>query len=56
MPATRRSLGHVADFFPEGTWVALVEPNDLREEGRNYLGRIDDPRGPVHASRAPSRG
>ena len=39
------SLGHVADSFPEGTWVALVEPNDLREEGRNYLGRADDPRG-----------
>lgn len=38
-------LGHVADFLPEGTWVALVEPNDLREEGRNYLGRSDDPRG-----------
>ena len=28
-----------ADAFPEGTWVALVEPNDLREEGRHYLGR-----------------
>lgn len=38
-------LGHVADFLPEGTWIALVEPNDLREEGRNYLGRSDDPRG-----------
>ena len=38
-------LGHVADAFPEGTWVALVEPNDLREEGRHYLGRVDDPRG-----------
>ena len=32
-------------IFPEGTWVALVEPNDLREEGRQYLGRVDDPRG-----------
>ncbi|MEJ7639103.1 MAG: CarD family transcriptional regulator, partial [Singulisphaera sp.] len=31
--------------FPEGTWVALVEPNDLREEGRHYLGRSGDPRG-----------
>ena len=34
-----------ADAFPEGTWVALVEPNDLREEGRHYLGRSGDPRG-----------
>ena len=39
------SLGHPADYFPEGTWVALVEPNDLREEGRNYFSRTDDPRG-----------
>jgi transcription-repair coupling factor (superfamily II helicase) len=38
-------LGHVADYLPDGTWVALVEPNDLREEGRHYLGRCDDPRG-----------
>jgi transcription-repair coupling factor (superfamily II helicase) len=39
------SFGHAADAFPEGTWVALVEPNDLREEARHYLGRLDDPRG-----------
>ena len=39
------SLGHAADSFPEGTWVALVEPNDLREEGRHYFSRADDPRG-----------
>src|SRR4051794_12058749 len=39
------SLGHVSDSFPEGTWIALVEPNDLREEGRNYFSRLDDPRG-----------
>jgi len=39
------ALGHAADAFPEGTWVVLVEPNDLREEGRQYLGRVPDPRG-----------
>jgi transcription-repair coupling factor (superfamily II helicase) len=38
-------LGHVADYLPEHCWVALVEPNDLREEGRHYFGRLDDPRG-----------
>ncbi|HZW30716.1 MAG TPA: transcription-repair coupling factor [Isosphaeraceae bacterium] len=38
-------FGHPADFFPEGTWVTLLEPADLREEGRHYLGRVDDPRG-----------
>src|SRR4051812_6962519 len=39
------SLGHAADALPEGTWVVLVEPTDLREEGRNYFSRVDDPRG-----------
>jgi transcription-repair coupling factor (superfamily II helicase) len=39
------SFGHLVDSLPEGTWTALVEPNDLKEEGRNYLGRTDDPRG-----------
>ena len=39
------AFGHAADAFPEGTWVALVEPNDLREEGRHYLGRVDDRKG-----------
>jgi transcription-repair coupling factor (superfamily II helicase) len=34
-------IGHPADFFPDGTWVALLEPSDLRDEGRNYLGRLD---------------
>ncbi len=35
-------FGHPADFFPESTWVLLLEPNDLREEGRQYLGRLPD--------------
>jgi len=36
------TLGHLTDYLPEASWVALVEPNDLREEGRHYLGRLDD--------------
>ena len=38
-------LGHVADALPKGTWVALIEPNDLREEGRNHLARLEDASG-----------
>ena len=38
-------IGHVADAFPDGTWIALVEPVDLREEGRQYFARVDDKRG-----------
>ena len=39
------SFGHSVDYFPEGTWVTLLEPADLREEGRQYLGRLEDMRG-----------
>src|SRR5262249_49409863 len=35
-------FGHPTDFFPEDTWVLLLEPNDLRDEGRQYLGRVPD--------------
>jgi len=38
-------FGHFVDYLPEGTWVALVEPGDLKEEGRHYLGRTTDVRG-----------
>ncbi|WP_165064140.1 transcription-repair coupling factor [Paludisphaera rhizosphaerae] len=38
-------FGPATDSFPEGTWVVLVEQPDLREEGRHYLARVDDPRG-----------
>ncbi|AGA30514.1 transcription-repair coupling factor [Singulisphaera acidiphila] len=38
-------FGHIAEYLPKDAWVALVEPNDLKEEGRHYLGRTDDPRG-----------
>ncbi len=36
---------HPAGLLPTGTWVVLLEPEDLRAEGRNYLGRLDDRRG-----------
>ncbi|APW59956.1 transcription-repair coupling factor [Paludisphaera borealis] len=39
------SFGPATDAFPEGTWIALLEPADLREEGRHYLARVEDPRG-----------
>ena len=42
---TLAAVGHAADAFPEGTWIVLLEPNDLREEGRNYLARAADSRG-----------
>jgi transcription-repair coupling factor (superfamily II helicase) len=44
-PGNPAALGHVADYLPEGTWIALVEPSDLREEARHYFSRTDDLRG-----------
>jgi transcription-repair coupling factor (superfamily II helicase) len=45
-------FGHVTEFLPPDSWVALIEPNDLREEGRLYLQRVEDARGlyPVEAT------
>ena len=46
------ALGHVADYLPEGAWVALLEPDDLKEQGGHYLARVEDRRGlyPVEAT------
>jgi transcription-repair coupling factor (superfamily II helicase) len=41
----RAGWSHAGEYFPEGTWVALIEPADIREEGRHYLARLDDKRG-----------
>jgi len=32
---------HLATYLPRNTWVLLVEPNELEEEGRHYLSRLD---------------
>ena len=39
------SLGPLTDALPSDAWVVLVEPTDLRDEGRQYLARVGDPRG-----------
>jgi transcription-repair coupling factor (superfamily II helicase) len=37
--------GHLTDYLPAGSWVVLIEPNDLHEQGKHYLERTIDPRG-----------
>lgn len=32
---------HFTAFLPANTWVLLVEPGELEEEGRHYLSRLD---------------
>jgi transcription-repair coupling factor (superfamily II helicase) len=31
------SRGHLADYLPANSWVVLVEPNELHEQGKFYL-------------------
>jgi len=37
--------GQFADSLPAGSWVVLYEPQELVEEGRHYLSRLNNPRG-----------
>jgi transcription-repair coupling factor (superfamily II helicase) len=37
--------GHLADYLPADTWVVLVEPDDLQEQGKQYHERVADGRG-----------
>jgi transcription-repair coupling factor (superfamily II helicase) len=32
--------GHLCDHLPSDAWTALVEPDDLQEQGKHYLDRI----------------
>ncbi len=34
---------HFANYLPEGSWFYLIEPDDIAEEGRRYLERLDRP-------------
>jgi transcription-repair coupling factor (superfamily II helicase) len=34
--------GHLCDFLPADTWTAMVEPDDLQEQGKHYLERTAD--------------
>jgi transcription-repair coupling factor (superfamily II helicase) len=37
--------GHLTDYLPPDAWVALVEPDDLTEQGKHYLERVSNIRG-----------
>lgn len=37
--------GHFVDALPPESWITLVELQEMIEEGRHYLGRLDNPRG-----------
>lgn len=37
--------GHLADWLPSESWIALVEPSELQEQGKFFLERVPDPVG-----------
>jgi transcription-repair coupling factor (superfamily II helicase) len=37
--------GHLCDFLPGDAWTAMVEPDDLQEQGKHYLERTANGRG-----------
>jgi transcription-repair coupling factor (superfamily II helicase) len=44
-PIGLEDTGHLFDYLPQPSWVALVEPDDLQEQGKHYLERVSDVRG-----------
>src|SRR5262249_41499887 len=37
--------GHLCDYLPEDAWTAIVEPEEINEQGKHYLDRVADLRG-----------
>ena len=40
-----RRRGFLTDYLPPNSWVALVEPADLKEQGKHFFERVADPSG-----------
>lgn len=38
-------LTSLTELLPPESWIALIEPNDLRDQAKQYLDRVDDRRG-----------
>src|SRR5262249_37888262 len=35
--------GHLTDYLPSGTWILLVDPQRITDEGKSYLLRVEKP-------------
>ncbi|MBN1912128.1 MAG: transcription-repair coupling factor [Pirellulales bacterium] len=45
-----RHRAHLAEHLPASSWILLIEPGDIEEEGRNYLQRLERPEDAHHVS------
>src|SRR5262249_1841475 len=44
-PGAKEASTHFLDALPANSWIALVEPQELKDNGQQYLDRLDDLRG-----------
>ena len=44
-PSAPTGAAHFVDWLPEASQIVLVELAEMLDEGRHYLGRLDNPRG-----------
>ena len=44
-PNRPAGTGCLTDYLPPGTWIALVEPGDLKEQAKLFFERVADPTG-----------
>jgi len=42
---TTNKHGFLTDYFPPNSWVALIEPADLKEQGKHFFERVTNTRG-----------
>ncbi len=41
----RTSVGNLTDYLPPGAWIVLIEPGDLKEQGKHFFERVANPEG-----------
>ncbi|QEL20335.1 transcription-repair coupling factor [Limnoglobus roseus] len=41
----RPAVGFLAEYLSPDTWIVLVEPGDLKEQGKHFFERVADPAG-----------
>ena len=41
----RPDRGFITDYLPPNSWIVLIEPGDLKEQGKHFFDRVSDPTG-----------
>lgn len=43
--ASSAAAGHLTDYLPAASWILLVDPQRISDEGKSYLLRVENPAG-----------